>query len=259
MLVPTRTRQVQHNSFLLCNATLRLPLVVVVSAPRPTVLYGGSSASGVRPAPPQALIPPREIREEQSNTTEQHVSRRILGKTAPQERAVAVTTQEGLDGPREKTMRIVSVENDALVSISSAGALDMMHCDFGVRSARDEMRHIFGSSEADVIIGSEQEMQEEGQGPLRIHVRIVRSTGSARSPLRACADIRSEDHGHARDENSSSGFVHVRAGRRRRWRTQGSSTQACERSPTRDKLECGSEAIVQGRTSMLRSTRTTQS
>ena len=30
----------------------------------------------------------------------------------------------------------------------------MMHCDLGVRSAREEMRHIIGSSELDVIIGS---------------------------------------------------------------------------------------------------------
>ena len=40
---------------------------------------------------------------------------------------------------------------------------------------------------------------------------------------------------------------------------QGSSTQACERSPMRDELECGCEANEQGRTGMLRSTRTTQS
>ena len=43
----------------------------------------------------------------------------------------------------------MSVENNALnwVSISSGGALDMTHCHFSVRSARDEMRHIIGSSE----------------------------------------------------------------------------------------------------------------
>ena len=28
----------------------------------------------------------------------------------------------------------------------------MTHCDFSVRSARDEMRHIIGSSESDVLI-----------------------------------------------------------------------------------------------------------
>ena len=44
---------------------------------------------------------PREVRDELSNTTEQHVPRRM-----PSEHAVAVTTQEALDGSREKTIRI---------------------------------------------------------------------------------------------------------------------------------------------------------
>ena len=91
---------------------------------------------------------PREVRDEQPSTTEQHVPRRISGKTTPQDRAVAVATQEALDGYREKTMRIANVENDTLnwVSISSAGALDMTRCDdFSVRSARDETRHTIGS------------------------------------------------------------------------------------------------------------------
>ena len=102
---------------------------------------------------------PREVRDERSSTTEQHVPRRILGKTTPREQAVAVTTQEALDGSREETKRIANVENSALnwVSILSAGALDMTRCDFGVRSARDEMRHIIGSSEPDVIIGSDRD------------------------------------------------------------------------------------------------------
>ena len=79
-------------------------------------------------------------------TTEQHVPRRIFGKTTPQERAVAVTTQEAPNVSCEKTMRIANVENNALnwVSNSSGGALDMTHCDFGVRSARDEMKSSFG-------------------------------------------------------------------------------------------------------------------
>ena len=41
---------------------------------------------------------PREVRDEQSRTTEQHVPSRIFGKTTRQERAVAVTTQEVMDG-----------------------------------------------------------------------------------------------------------------------------------------------------------------
>ena len=76
---------------------------------------------------------------------------------------MAVTTQEALDGSREKTMRITNVENSALnrVSISSAGALDKTHCDFSVKSARDEMRHTIGSSEPDVIIGSDRGQNRE--------------------------------------------------------------------------------------------------
>ena len=106
---------------------------------------------------------PREVRDEQSSTTEQHVPRRISGKTTPQEHAVAVTTQGALDGYREKTMTIASVENNTLnfVSISSARALDMTHCNFSVRSARDEMRHIIGRSEPDVIIGSDKDQNRE--------------------------------------------------------------------------------------------------
>ena len=52
-------------------------------------------------------------------------------------------------------VRKQGVENNALnwVSISSAGALDMTHCDFSARSAPNEMRHIIGSSELDVLGG----------------------------------------------------------------------------------------------------------
>ena len=114
---------------------------------------------------------PREVRDDRSSTTEQHVPRRVFGKTTPQERAVAVTTQEALDGSREKTMKISNVENSALnwVSMLSAGAFDMTHCDFSARLARDEMRHVIGSSEPDVIIVSDK-VQKEGQGSHRISV-----------------------------------------------------------------------------------------
>ena len=44
---------------------------------------------------------PREVRDEQPTVIEQHVPRRILEKTSPQEHAVAVTTQETPDGYRE--------------------------------------------------------------------------------------------------------------------------------------------------------------
>ena len=56
-------------------------------------------------------------------------------------------------------MRVANIENNSLnwVSSSSAGALDMTNCDFSERRARDEMRHIIGSSEPDVIIGSDKD------------------------------------------------------------------------------------------------------
>ena len=56
------------------------------------------------------------------------------GKTTPSTHAVTVTTQEALDGYREKAMRIAS--------------------DFSVGSARDVMRHVIESSAPDVIVGS---------------------------------------------------------------------------------------------------------
>ena len=101
---------------------------------------------------------PREVRDERTSITEQHVPRRISGKCC-RDHPVAVITEGALDGYRVKTMRIAIFENNTLnwVSISSAGALDMTQCDFSVRSARDEMRHITGSSGPDVIIGSDND------------------------------------------------------------------------------------------------------
>ena len=121
-----------------------------------------------------AKCEPREVRVEQPSTTEQHVPRRLFGKTTPQGHAVAVTTQEALDGSREKTMRIANVKNSALhwVSISSAGALDMTHCDFSVKPARDEMRHTIGSSEPDVI-GSDRDQNRRCRKKDKDHMAQV--------------------------------------------------------------------------------------
>ena len=60
-------------------------------------------------------------------------------------------------------MRIASVENNTLnwVPISPAGALDVTLYDFSVRPARDEMRHIIGSSELDFIMGSSKDQNRE--------------------------------------------------------------------------------------------------
>ena len=54
-------------------------------------------------------------------------------------------------------MRIDNVDSLIWVSISSAGALDMTHCDFSAKTAGDEMRQIIGGSEPDVIIGSDKD------------------------------------------------------------------------------------------------------
>ena len=112
---------------------------------------------------------------QQSGTTEQQVPRRLFGKTTPQGHAVAVTTQEALDGSREKAMRIANVENNALnwVSISSGGALDMTHCDFSGRPARDEMRHIIGSGGPDVIIVSDRDRNRECRKTDRDHMEFL--------------------------------------------------------------------------------------
>ena len=101
--------------------------------------------------------------------------RRILGKTTPREQAVAVTTQEALDGSREKTMTIAKVQNSALnwVSISSAGAFDITHCDLSVKLGRDEMRHIIGSSALDVIIGSDRDQKRVCRKKDKDHIEFL--------------------------------------------------------------------------------------
>ena len=72
-------------------------------------------------------------------------------------------------------MRIANVENNALnwVSISSGGALDMTHCDFSGRPARDEMRHIIGSSELEVTIGSDRDRNRECRKKDRDHIEFL--------------------------------------------------------------------------------------
>ena len=118
---------------------------------------------------------PRDVRDEQSTVTGQHVPRRMSGKTTPQGHAVAVTAQEASDGSREKTMRVANIENNSLnwVSMSSAGALDMTNCDFSERPARDEMRHIIGSSELDVIVGSDKDRNRGCQKKDKDHLEFL--------------------------------------------------------------------------------------
>ena len=105
------------------------------------------------------------------------------GKTTPSEHTVAVTTQEALDGYRERTMRMANVENNTenWVSSSSAGALDMTNYDFSVRLARDEMRHIIGSSEPDVISGSDQDQNRGCRRKDADHMKFLRELCEAQA------------------------------------------------------------------------------
>ena len=57
---------------------------------------------------------PCEVRDAQTSVTEQHVPRRISEKTTLSEHPVAVTSQEALDGHREKTTRVANVENNTV-------------------------------------------------------------------------------------------------------------------------------------------------
>ena len=58
---------------------------------------------------------PREVRDAQTSVTEQHVPRGISGITTQSEHPVAVTTQDVLDGYREKTVRVANVENNTFL------------------------------------------------------------------------------------------------------------------------------------------------
>ena len=82
-----------------------------------------------------------------------------------------------------RTMRIGNIENNALnwVSISSAGALVMTHCDFGARSTRDEMRQIIGSSEPDVIIGSDKDQNRRCKKKDKDHMEFLCELYEARA------------------------------------------------------------------------------
>ena len=115
-------------------------------------------------------------------------------------------------------MRIANVENNALnwVPITSAGALDMTHCDFSVTSARYEMRHIIGSSEPDVIIGSDKDQNRGCKKKDKDHMEFLCEMYEAQAARGRCEltseieldnEVSGEDHGHAGDENDSGGSV----------------------------------------------------
>ena len=101
----------------------------------------------------------------------------------------------------------------------------MTNCDFSERPARDEMRHIIGSSELDVIIGSDKERNRRCKKKDRDHLEFLcelhetqavqgrcfvhELTSEASSRMKCVGKIM----GHARDESSCSGLLHLRTGR----------------------------------------------
>ena len=67
---------------------------------------------------PQRKADPAKLKVSRCATLNNVFQRRITGKTTPPEHADAVTTREALDGHREKTMRVASVENNTLSWVS---------------------------------------------------------------------------------------------------------------------------------------------
>ena len=49
----------------------------------------------------------------------------------------------------------------------------MTHCDFSVRSPREEIRHIIGSSEPDVIIGSDKDQNRGCDNKDKDHMKFL--------------------------------------------------------------------------------------
>ena len=97
---------------------------------------------------------PREVRDEQASTTEQF--------------------REGSSGKRRrKSAQSLSPRKRHWTSIPSAGALDITHCDFSARSARDDMRHIIGSSEPDVIILSDKDWNRRCRKKDKDHMEFL--------------------------------------------------------------------------------------
>ena len=129
------------------------------------------------------------------------------GRT-PQEHAVAVTTQEAPD------------------------AIDMTHCDFSAKTARDEMRHIIGGSEPHVIIVSDNDQNRGCKKRDKDHLELLCELYEAQiargryfvheltSEVNSRMEVRYEDHGHAGNKNDNGGSMHVRSGRVRQGRTR---------------------------------------
>ena len=67
----------------------------------------------------------------------------------------------------------------------------MTNCDFSARSARDEMRHIVGSSEPDVIIGSNKDQNRTCKKKDKDHMEFLCELYEAQAVC-GRADIRSK-------------------------------------------------------------------
>ena len=145
----------------------------------------------------------------------------------------------------------------------------MMHCDFSVRSARDEMRHIIGCSEPDVISGADKYQNRGCKKEDTDHMEFLCERYEAQA---ACG--RHFVHELASEVNSRMQCVAkimAMPGTRRTVvdlcmfglaacdeRGPGLSTQVYGWSPALDKLECGCKVNAQARINTLVLVRTTQ-
>ena len=95
----------------------------------------------------------------------------------------------------------------------------MTNCDFSERPARDEMRHIIGSSEPDVIIGSTRTETGDVRGRTRnisnFQLNCTKHKRRARNNVRSELEneVHGEDHGHAMDERCVFGLAACGDGR----------------------------------------------
>ena len=168
-------------------------------------------------------------------------------------------------------MRVANIENNSLnwVSISSEGALDMTNCNFSERRARDEIGHIIGSSEPDVIIVSDKDRDRGCKKKDKDHIEFLcelyeaqaaqgryfvhELTSEASSRMKCLVKIMAMPGTRAAVADLCMGWLCVMT------EDQDSSTRACERLPTRDELEHDCRTSARVRDGTPGSTRMTQS
>ena len=143
----------------------------------------------------------------------------------------------------------------------------MTHYDFSVWSAREEMRHIVGRSEPDVIIGSDKDLTSGCKKKDKDHMEFLFELYEAQT-----AFGRYFVHELTSEVNSTVTKIMAMLGTRTTvadlcildWlhvtrEDQDLSTRVYGRSPTRDKLECGCKVNAQARIDTLVLMRTTRS